>query len=86
MYSVRAIQQQHNAYCSVALPAACLAESGPLFQPTPHAFKPWRRDFIVDWRHSRARDQVRAVAAAAAAAASQPGNALACVRLARGCS
>jgi hypothetical protein len=33
-------------------------ESGLLFRPTAHAFKPWKRDFIVDWRYSRARDQV----------------------------
>lgn len=37
---------------------AAAAESGLLFRPTPHAFKPWKRDFVVDWRHSRARDQV----------------------------
>lgn len=42
-----------------AAAAAVTPESGLLFRPTPHAFKPWKRDFIVDWRHSRARDQVR---------------------------
>jgi hypothetical protein len=47
----------HSLQCLPLLPLRP-AESGPLFQPTPHAFKPWRRDFIVDWRHSRARDQV----------------------------
>lgn len=34
----------------------------PLFQPTPHAFKPYRRDFVHDWRYCRTRDQVRSEA------------------------
>lgn len=28
-----------------------------LFQPAPHAFKPYRRDFVHDWRYSRTRNQ-----------------------------
>jgi hypothetical protein len=58
-------------------------QQGALFRPTPHAFKPWRRDYISDWRHSRARDQVcvcvfggrtRAVGCGSAAAGAVPCN------------
>ncbi|WIA18590.1 hypothetical protein OEZ85_010031 [Tetradesmus obliquus] len=49
---------QLRAFCQSQAIQKPGTESGLLFQPTPHAFKPWRRDFIVDWRHSRARDQL----------------------------
>jgi hypothetical protein len=40
------------------------AASGPgslaegLYRPTPHAFQPWSRDAVLDWRYSRTRGQV----------------------------
>ncbi len=33
-------------------------ECGVLFDPEPHAFRPWRKDFVLDWRHSKASGQV----------------------------
>ncbi|KAF8059115.1 hypothetical protein HT031_005287 [Scenedesmus sp. PABB004] len=49
---------QLRAFCQSQCIQKPGADAGALFRPQPHAFKPWRRDFIVDWRHSRARDQL----------------------------
>jgi hypothetical protein len=49
---------QLRAFCQSQRIQKPGSESGQLFTPTPHAFRPWRRDFIVDWRYSRAQAQV----------------------------
>eukprot|EP00775_Hariotina_reticulata_P001836 gene1836-2168_t len=49
---------QLRAFCQSQRIQKPGSESGQLFTPTPHAFRPWRRDFIVDWRHSHAQAQL----------------------------
>jgi hypothetical protein len=50
---------QLRSYCQTHCIQKPGVEPAQLFQPTPHAFKPWRRDYIIDWRYSRTKDQVR---------------------------